>query len=187
MARYFVLPGIEIMATGRELYRPWMIAGTVFSRMLQCSQHSNDWLEHALTRCLPYEILEQWQDRIAYISAEQRDAFRINKALRESRELIFLSEHIAPSQGMNEADPIVRYFIFVCLHETVHAIKQHRPPNEITPKENEAQEAEADQLALEWINSYLKEMNHPDMPLLTKEEIERAQARNRALMNSRCG
>jgi Zn-dependent peptidase ImmA (M78 family) len=88
---------------------------------------------------------------------------------------------------MNEADPIVRYFMFVCLHETVHAIKQHRPPNEITPKENKTQEAEADQLAFEWINSYLKEMNHPDMPLLTEEEIERAQARNRTLMNSKCG
>ena len=50
---------------------------------------------------------------------------------------------------MNEADPVVRYFMFVCLHETVHAIKQHMPPNEITPEENEAQEAEADRLALE--------------------------------------
>jgi hypothetical protein len=176
-----------VMATGRELYRPWMIAGTVFSRMLQCSQQSNSWLEHALTHCLPYEILEKWQDRIAYISAEQRDGFRINKALRESRELIFLSEHIAPSPGMNEADPVVRYFMFVCLHETVHAIKQHRPSNAITAEENEAQEAEADRLALEWINGYLKEMNHPDMPLLAKIEIERAQARNRALMNSKCG
>jgi hypothetical protein len=151
--------------------------------MLQCSAESNNWLEHALTHCLPYEVLEQWQDRIAYISAEQRDAFRISKALRESRELIFLSEHIAPLPGMHEADPIVRYFMFVCLHETVHAIRQHRPPNEITPEENDAQEAEADQLALQWMNDYLKERNHPDIPLLTQEEIERAQARNRDLMN----
>jgi len=170
------------MVTGGELYRSSLIRGTVFSKMLQCSSDSNYWLEHALTNCLPYEILEEWQDGIAYISAEQLDAFRINKALRESRELIFLSEHIAPFPGMNEADPIVRYFMFVCLHETVHAIKQHRPPNEITPEENEAQELEADQLALQWINDYLKERNHPDMPPLTRAEIERAQARNRELM-----
>jgi hypothetical protein len=175
------------MVTGRELYRSWMIAGTVFSRMLQCSPESNHWLEHALTNYLPYELLEQWQDRIAYISAEQRDAFRINKALRESRELIFLSEHIAPSPGMNEADPVVRYFTFVCLHETVHAIRQHRPPNEITVEENNAQEAEADRLALQWINDYLKERSHPDMPLMTEEEIARAQARNRELMSRRRG
>ena len=174
-----------MMATGSKLYRPWLIAGTVFNKMLQCSPESNHWLEHALTNCLPCNELEEWQDRIAYISAEQRDAFRINKALRESRELIFLSEHIAPSPGMNEADPVVRYFMFVCLHETVHAIKQHRPPNEIMPEENEAQESEADRLSLRWINDYLKERNHPDMPPLTEDEIERAKVRNRELMNRR--
>jgi hypothetical protein len=75
-------------------------------------------------------VLEQWRERIAYISAEQRDVFRISKALRE-----------------NDA------------------------------------EAEADQLALQWMNDYLKERNHPDTPLMTPEEIERAQARNRDLMN----
>src|SRR5262245_55691294 len=125
-----------------------MIVGSVFNSMLQCGPDSNHWLEHALANCLPYELLELWQDCIAYISAEDRDAFRINKALRESRELIFLSEHVAPSPGMNEADPIVRYFMFVCLHEAVHAMMQHRPPNEITPEENKAQELEADELAL---------------------------------------
>ena len=170
------------MVKGAELYRSSLISGTVFSRMLRCSPESNSWLEHTLKNSLPYEVLEEWQDGIAYISAEGRDAFRINKALRESRELIFLSEHIAPSPGMNEADAIVRYFMFVCLHETVHAIKQHRPRNEITQEENEAQESEADELALQWINDYLRERNHPDMPLLTTKEIEAAQARNRDLM-----
>jgi hypothetical protein len=70
-------------------------------------------------------VPEQWQDGIAYISVEGRDAFRINRALRESHELIFLSEQIAPSPGVNETDPIVRYFMFVCLYETVHAIGGH--------------------------------------------------------------
>ena len=84
---------------------------------------------------------------------------------------------------MSEAHPVVRYFMFVCLHETVHAIKQHRPPNEITPEENQAQESEADRLALQWINDYLRERNNPHMPLLTSEEIERAQARNQELMS----
>ena len=83
---------------------------------------------------------------------------------------------------MNEADPVVRYFMFVCLHETIHAVKQQRPRNEITPQENEAQESEADRLALQWINDYLKQRNHPDLPSLTQEEIERAQARNQELM-----
>ena len=187
MADYCFHPRVDIVATGGEIYRPWMIAGTVFSRMFQCSPQSNNWLEHTLTHCLPYEVLKQWQDRIAYISTELRDAFRINKALRESRELIFLSEHIVPSQGMNEADPIVRYFMFVCLHETVHAIEQHRPPNEITPAQNSAQEDEADRLAFQWINDYLKERNHPQMPPLTEDEIKRAQARNKALMTRRYG
>jgi hypothetical protein len=59
---------------------------------------------------------------------------------------------------------------------------RQRPPNEISPEENEAQESEADRLALQWINDYLKERNIPDIPPLTREEIERAQARNRELM-----
>ena len=59
------------MPTGSELYRPSTIAGTVFNRMLQCGPDSNYWLEHALKHCLPYEVLEQWQDRIAFISAER--------------------------------------------------------------------------------------------------------------------
>lgn len=75
--------------------------------------------------------------------------------------------------------------MFVCLHETVHAIRQHGSPNEITAEENDAQEAEADRLALQWINDYLKERSHADMPLMTEEEIERAQAWNRELMSRR--
>jgi hypothetical protein len=76
--------------------------------------------------------------------------------------------------------------MFACLHETVHAIKQQRPPNEISLEEMKCRNAEADRLALQWINDYRKERDHPDMPLLTQDEIERAQTRNRELMNRTC-
>jgi hypothetical protein len=79
VAELAVSAGETTMATGGELHRSWMISGTVFNRrMLQCSPDSNHWLEHTLTYCLPHEVLEQWQDCIAYISAQLRDAFRIN-------------------------------------------------------------------------------------------------------------
>jgi hypothetical protein len=60
-------------------------------------------------------------------------------------------------------------------------IKQHKPPVEITEAENAAQEAEADELAFTWINDYLRERNHPDLPLLTPEEIAKAKARSRGI------
>jgi hypothetical protein len=154
----------------------------VLDKMFQCGPDANYWLRHTMTQCFPRELLEQWHQRLTFLSAEYRDGFRVNKSLRETRELVFLSEHIAPCPGMNEAHPVVRYFMFVCLHESVHVIRQHRPPNEISAEENEAQEAEADQLALEWINSYLRVRNHSDMPLFERDEIEEAQARNREIM-----
>ncbi len=52
------------MTTGAELFRPWMIAGSVFSKMLQRSPRSNNWLENTLNECLPIEILQEWQDRL---------------------------------------------------------------------------------------------------------------------------
>lgn len=49
------------------------------------------------------------------------------KALRESRELIFLSEHIAVSPGVNEADPIAGLF-YVCLPARDLSRHQAAPP-----------------------------------------------------------
>ncbi len=70
------------------------------------------------------------------------------------------------------------------LHEVLHAIKKHKSPkfDELTPEENEAQEAEADAIALEWFNEHVKARNNQYLKPITREEIEQAQSKNQALM-----
>jgi len=50
----------------------------------------------------------------------------------------------------------------------------------ITQEENEAQEEEADALTLKWYKDYVRKNNNPLLPELTKEEVERAKAKNQA-------
>jgi hypothetical protein len=146
--------------------------------MLQCSARTNGWLEHALKDCLPIEILDEWKDKLAFISTAKSDAFRIAKRTREERELIFISEHIVPPQGVAEDHPDVRYLVFAALHEVVHVIKQHKPPNEISEDTNNAQEAEADALAFKWFNAYIKRTKNPYLKEFAKEELTVATEKN---------
>jgi hypothetical protein len=167
-----------------ELYRPWMINGTYFNRMLQCGARANNWLEHALIKCAPREIFDEWKDKITFLSTANSDAFRIAKRTREERELIFVSEHIIPPHGVSEDHADVRYLIFVALHEFVHVIKQHQPPNEISEEANNAQEAEANDLAFEWFNGYIETLNHPDVPEFTEAELVAAQKKNKTKLEA---
>ncbi len=166
------------MTKPEELYRPSVINGTYFNRMLQCGARANGWLEHVLTDCLPTEIFDDWKDKLAFISTANSDAFRIARKTREERELIFISEHIIPPHGASEGHPEVRYLYFVALHEVVHAIRQHKPPNEISEEANNAQETEADALALEWFNAYIKRTKNPYLKEFTKEELAVATKKN---------
>src|SRR4051812_10923842 len=127
------------MTAPQELYKPWAIAGSFFSRMLQCSGRANSWLEHTLIECLPMDILDEWKESLAFVSTANSDAYRIAKETREQRELIFISEHIIPPGHAAEDHPDVRYLMFVALHEVVHAIKLHKPANAISADENSAQ------------------------------------------------
>ncbi len=172
------------MTEPQELYRPWMINGTYFNRMLQCGARANSWLEHALTECLPLEILDEWKDKLAFVSTANSDAYRIAKKTREERELIFISEHIIPPRNAAEDHPDVRYLVFVALHETVHAIKQHEPPNEISVEANNAQEAEADALAFEWFNAYVARKNNRHFTNFTARELAAAAHRNAAKLRA---
>ena len=64
------------------------------------------------------------------------------------------------------------------LHETVHAIKQHKPPNEISVEANTAQETEADALAFEWFNAYVERKNNPNFKKFTTDELHAATQKN---------
>lgn len=165
-----------------DLYGSWLIPATYLNSMLQCGPHANPWLEHALINCLPPEVFDAWKNRLVFLSTTRSDAFRVAKTLRETRELIVLSERIIPRGPLSEDHPDVRYFMFAALHEVVHAIKQHRPPTEITSAENEAQEDEANTWALGWYNEYVRQRNSPHLRELTMAEVEAAQAKSRAAM-----
>jgi hypothetical protein len=172
------------MANLQELYRPWLINGTYFNRMLLCGRRANGWLEVALMRCLPVEMLDEWKERLAFLSTVNSDAFRIGTKTRLERELIFISEHIIPPKDVAEDHPDVRYFIFVALHEIAHVIRQHRPPNEIYAEDNQAQEDEADALAFAWFNSYIKRANHPHLKEFTTQERDDAAQRNKVKLEA---
>lgn len=154
----------------------------ILKDMLQAGTAANYWLEHALVNCVPTELFEEWKGKIVFLSASGSDAFRVAKVLRENGELIFLSERIIPKGALSEDDPRVRYFLFAALHEVVHVIKQHKPPNEISKEENDAQEAEANDTALEWYNDYVRCLKNPHLGELTKQEIASIQEHNQQAM-----
>ncbi len=166
-------------------HAPWFIKGTSMNQMLHCGGRYNGWVQNAL-ECLPQDVLDQFKDSLAFVSTVESDGFRVARALCENREIIVLSERIFPRKGMKEDDPAVRYFTFAVFHEVVHAYLKHRSPmfDGITPKENTAQETEADALALRWYNEYVTKKGNPYLPKLTVGEIERAKKKNQAEMEA---
>jgi hypothetical protein len=160
-----------------------MIPGSFFNEMLDCGHWYNQWVEIALCY-LPQTVLEENKDKLAFISTAQVDGCRVARHYCENCEVIFLSERILPKQGADEGQPDVRYFIYVVLHEVVHAIKKHKSPkfNKLTPEEKKAQEDEADVIAMEWFNEYIKALNNKYLKPITQEEIQRAKRNNQDLM-----
>jgi len=165
------------------LYQSWMIDGSYFSRMLNCGDWYNQWVENAL-EYLPREVLEEHKERLVFVGMGHRDGCRLARELCENREVIVLAEHILPKRSANEGQADVRYLIFVVLHEVAHAIRKHRSPlyDSLTQEEVDAQEAEAVELALQWFNDHIEAMNNPYQPPITREEVEEAEARSRATM-----
>ena len=165
------------------LYQPWTIRGSYFNRMLHCGNYYNQRVQNALMY-LPRDTMEAHKERLAFVAMGHRDGCRLARALCENREIIILSERILPKRGAKEDKPDVRYFIYVVLHEVVHAIKNHRSPlyDSLTPEEVNAQEAEADDLALSWFNDHIAALRNPYLLALTREEVNEAQAKSRTAM-----
>jgi hypothetical protein len=172
------------MTVSSDLYRSWRSEGSYFSDMLDCGDRYNRWVEIALEH-VPPNILDEYKERLVYVSTADRDGCRLARKYCEEREVILVSERILPKKGVSLGDPDVRYFVFVILHETVHAIKRHQSPkfDSLSESDNIAQENEADALALEWFNSYVAAQKNPYMQRLTMEEVKDAQARSRERMN----
>lgn len=168
-----------------KLYESWMIEGSYFNQMLDCGDRYNQWVEFAL-EYLPQTVLDENKENLVFISTAQQDACRVARHYCENREVILLSERILPKQGANEGQPEVRYFIYVVLHEVVHAIKKHKSPkfDNLTQQENQAQEDEADAIALEWFNEHIGKLNNRYLKPITREVIKGMQQKNQVLMEN---
>jgi hypothetical protein len=166
-----------------ELYIPSLVRGSYFNTMINCGTNYNGWVEIAL-QYVPPEILWEYREKIAFIGTGAMDACRLAAALRKEREIIILSERIFPKRGAKEDDLKVKYFIFVVLHELVYAIRQHQSPllDKLTKEENDAQEREADEMALAWIETHIRERNNQYLKAITPDEIALAKAESQKLM-----
>ncbi|MHA1919160.1 MAG: hypothetical protein ACTSWX_05385 [Promethearchaeota archaeon] len=165
--------------------KSWRCKGSVFDKILHCSSDlPKKWIWIALNY-LPREVFEELKNKIAIFSTFHKDGCRVATEIRKNREIIILSEHILPVEGASTGHSEVRYFIFVVLHEIVHAYKNHHPPQEITEAKYKEEEAEADKLALEWFNSYEKKRKKNNFKLLTMEEVEKERKKNREFMKAR--
>jgi hypothetical protein len=172
------------MTPEHKLYESSRIDGSYFSCMLNCCPYHNRWLEQAL-RYLPPDVLDQNKERFLFTSTAHRDACRVARHYCKTREIILLSDRVLPSQLVkDETHPKARYFIYVVLHEVAHAIRNHKSQkfDGISSEENNAQEEEADGLAIRWFNEHIQKRNNPHLLPITQREIEVAQAENQELM-----
>jgi len=172
------------MNTKENLYESWLVKGSYFNLMIDCGDYYNQWVENALKYYLPFEVLNEYKEKLVFISTAQCDACRIARQYCEDREVILLSDRVLPKSGDSEGKANVRYFIFTVLHEIAHAIKKHKSPkfDNLSEKENQNQEDEADMLALNWFNQGIEKRNNIYLKPLTKEEIKIQQDKNIALV-----
>ena len=151
--------------------------------LFHCGDKYTFWVEKAL-EFLPEEILHLLKDKIAFFSTAQRDGCRIARQICEKMEIILLSERILPKKRATGDQRKVRYFIFAVLHEIVHVLKEHRSPlyDNLTQEEADADEKEADDLALSWYNEFYEKRNNRYFKLLTINEIDEIRGENKKLM-----
>ena len=148
--------------------------------MLCCGLQNNSLIAKAL-EYLPSEILDSIENEVVFICLES-DACRLARNVYQNNEIIILSQSIFPKGYWTEKDRIFRYFVFCILHEVAHAIKKHRSPlfDNLTSKEIENQEREADQTAIFWFNSHIDKRQHPELKPITDKEIEEQKEINQS-------
>lgn len=165
-----------------EMNKPQVVKIGRSDAVLACRQKNNWWLKRAI-EYLPEEVFEQNAKGFLFTSTAFRDACRLSKHYCQTREIILISERILPGKKITSvADSRARYFIYVVLHEMAHAIKEHKSPflDNLTGRECEAQEKEADDLAVKWFNDHVIKLGN--LPPITREEIKAAQEEQQKLM-----
>lgn len=170
--------GVKVtMNDEMDKYGHYLIKGTYLNEMLHCGRFFNSCVQNAL-EYLPLNIFDQIKTSVAIYSTNETDGCRLAREICKSREIILISERIFPGIGSTEGDERYRYFIFVVLHEIAHAYLKHRSPmfDSLSVEENDAQESEADSLALQWFNNHVVTTENPHLKALAKEEIDRAKS-----------
>lgn len=163
--------------------------------MIACGDRNSDWWVQQALKFLPSDLQEYAEDKLVFVSTRISDAFRLaGSHIEEKREVIVLSGLIFPDDTPKTIlrHPDARYFFFCVLHEVVHALQNHKPPNEIEKSENDQQENEANISARTWFNNHIANENErlkkiPGSPLLepiTEDEIRSAQDKINELKRS---
>ena len=148
--------------------------------LIDCGAHGDPAVERAL-EYLPRQVFDDLRGRLAFISTPDLDAKRLPQSLREKFEIIVLPERIFPPSGSNEHDARYRYFIYSVLHEVARAFRTHLSPtlDGLTQEEADAQEREADDLALKWFNDYAATtLFQPPLKLAEIEECKKERLRH---------
>lgn len=155
--------------SGKFKDSPW-------SKILHCGKKHERIVVIALSY-LPKEVFHKLKDNLAIYSTAGRDACRVARAISKEREIIILSDHILPKNTARFENWDVRYFIYVVLHEIAHVFKKHRSPmlDKLTESEIQAQENEADKIALKWFNEFVKSSNNAHLKQITVEEVKQAK------------
>jgi hypothetical protein len=172
------------MTTQFQLSKSQIFENGYFNAILDCGFTHNWWLKRAL-KYLPEGLFDKNTEGFLFTSTANRDACRIARHYCQSREIILISERILPGKNVvNETDPKARYFIYVVLHEVAHAVRKHKSPelDNLTKDEIEAQEKEADELAMSWFNDHVTERKNEHLLPIKKQEIEATQYKNKELM-----
>jgi hypothetical protein len=148
--------------------------------LIDCGAYGERAIDRAL-EYLPRDVFDDLRGRLAFISAPELEGKRLPQSLREQFEIIVLPERIFPSSDSNEHDARYRYFIYSVLHEVARAFRAHLSPtlDGLTQAQADAQEREADDLAVNWFNDYATTtLFQPPLTLAEIEECRKERLRH---------
>lgn len=101
----------------------------------------------------------------------KRYGSRMSRGLCQTKEVIFISEKAFPQVwDINAIES--KFFVFLVLHETAHAIRLHkcRIYDGLSDEQYNKQEQEATSDAIAWFNDYATENN---VALITEVDVEK--------------
>jgi len=131
---------------------------------------------------LPQDKQRWVVENVFYFSTYgKRYGSRMSRGLCQTKEVIFISEKAFP-HVWDITTIESKFFAFLVLHETAHAIRQHkcRIYDAISDDQYNKQEQEATSDAIAWFNDYSTENN---IALITEVDVEKYRERLDSLVD----